>query len=56
MELLTLCRLYVIKSLFSILCRGQKLADFCQFLRFLRRIAGATQLKKGEKWLKMSRF
>ncbi len=35
---------------------GKNRLIFCQFLRFWRRIAGATQLKKGEKWRKLSRF
>jgi hypothetical protein len=44
------------KSLFAIWCLRQKRAIFCQFFSFLKAHSSATQLKKGEKMAKKSRF
>jgi hypothetical protein len=42
--------------LFAIWCLRQKRAIFCQFFSFLKAHSSATQLKKGEKMAKKSRF
>jgi hypothetical protein len=44
------------ESLFRILCRWQKQADFLSVFAFLKAHSRCYATEKGEKWRKMSRF